>query len=128
MDIQVQEVLERRYGNLRVPTCTQVTGLRTSTDNRLSTVLHMSLKAVQKYGMPSRVRGDRGWENKLISILMIIKRGRNRGSFMWGSSTYNTRIERVWLNVGSKFGRAWRAFICRLEQLYGLEQKSPHYL
>ncbi|KAF8054959.1 hypothetical protein FPV67DRAFT_1391983, partial [Lyophyllum atratum] len=26
--------------------------------------------------------------------------GRNRASFMWGSSTYNTRIERLWVEVG----------------------------
>lgn len=77
----------------------------------------MFLTAVKKHGMPSRLRGDRGWENKLVSILMIIKRGRNRGSFLWGSSTRNTRIERLWLEVGTQFARAWRAFFSRLEDL-----------
>jgi hypothetical protein len=36
--------------------------------------------------MPSRVRADRGAENKLVSIYMILKRGLNRASFIWGSS------------------------------------------
>jgi len=88
----------------------------------------MFLAAVRKYGMPSRLRGDRGWENKLVSILMIIKRGRNRGSFLWGSSTRNTRIERLWLEVGIQFARAWRAFFSRLEELHGLERTNPHHL
>lgn len=106
----------------------EVTGLHTSTNNRPSTVLKMFLRAVRKYGMPSRLRGDRGWENKLVSILMIIKRGKNRGSFLWGSSTHNTRIERLWVEVGSQFARAWRAFFYRLEKLHGLNCKNPHHL
>lgn len=103
-------------------------GLQASTNNRPSTVLSMFLTAVKKYGMPSRLRGDRGWENKLVSILMIIKRGRNRGSFLWGSSTRNTRIERLWLEVGTQFARAWRAFFSRLEDLHSLDRTNPHHM
>lgn len=105
-----------------------MTGLRTSTNNRPSTVLRMFLAAVKKYGMPSRVRGDRGWENKLVALLQILKRGHKRASFMWGSSTHNTRIERMWVEVGSQFARAWRAFFFRLEDLHGLERKNPFHL
>jgi hypothetical protein len=88
----------------------------------------MFLAAVRRYGMPSHVRGDRGWENKLVSILLIISRGRSRASFMWGSSTHNTRIERLWVEVGSQFARAWRAFFFRLEELHGLDRKNPFHL
>lgn len=42
-------------------------------------------EAVEAYGMPSRVRGDRGGENKDVSVYMIMKRGPRRGSFLWGS-------------------------------------------
>ncbi|KAJ6592418.1 hypothetical protein B0H19DRAFT_917321 [Mycena capillaripes] len=37
-------------------------------------------------------------------------RGPGRASFMWGSSTRNTRIERLWVEVGTQFARRWRAF------------------
>jgi len=35
--------------------------------------------------MPSRLRGDRGGENKEVSVFMILAKGLKRASFMWGS-------------------------------------------
>jgi hypothetical protein len=64
--------------------CIQVTGLRASNNNRASTVLDVFLDAVHNYGCPSRVRGDRGGENTMVSVYMIIRKGANRGSFLWG--------------------------------------------
>ncbi|TFK60363.1 hypothetical protein BDN72DRAFT_736080, partial [Pluteus cervinus] len=55
-------------------------------------------------------------------------RGLNRASFMWGSSTRNTRIERLWVEVGSQFARYWRAFFLRLERCHQLDRKKPHHL
>ncbi|KAK6984404.1 hypothetical protein R3P38DRAFT_3332842 [Favolaschia claudopus] len=97
-----------------------ITGLRASTINKALTVLEVFLAAVGEYGLPSRVRGDRGAENK--------KRGLGRGSFIWGSSTHNTRIERLWVEVGSQFARRWRAFFYRLEALHGLDCRNLHHL
>lgn len=80
------------------------------------------------------MRGDRGGENRDVSILMILLRGINRASFMWGSSVFNTRIERLWVEVGKRFARAWRAFFIRLEKLHLLNRKNKqqrwllHYL
>ncbi|KAJ3847264.1 hypothetical protein EV368DRAFT_51505 [Lentinula lateritia] len=34
---------------------------------------------------------------------MVFLRGPNRASAMWGSSTHNTKIERLWPEVGSQF-------------------------
>ena len=87
----------------------------------------MFIDAILKYGVPSRVRGDRGGENRDVSILMILLRGSNRASFMWGPSVFNTRIERLWVEVGRRFVRQWRAFFTRLERCHLLERKNPQH-
>ncbi|KAJ7765055.1 hypothetical protein DFH07DRAFT_738012, partial [Mycena maculata] len=43
-------------------------------------------------------------------------------------STHNTRIERLWVEVGSQFARRWRAFFYRLEALHSLDRSNPHHL
>jgi hypothetical protein len=60
----------------------------------------MFVDAILAHSIPSRVRGDRGGENRDVSIFMILLRGFDRASFMWGSSVFNTRIERLWVEVG----------------------------
>ncbi|KAJ7480898.1 hypothetical protein FB451DRAFT_1556366 [Mycena latifolia] len=74
------------------------------------------------------MRGDRGGENTKVSIWMIVHRGPGRASFMWGSSTRNTRIERLWVEVGSQFARRWRAFFTRLGRLHRLDRKNSIHL
>ncbi|KAG1849628.1 hypothetical protein DFJ58DRAFT_662291 [Suillus subalutaceus] len=44
------------------------------------------------------------------------------------SSTHNTQIERLWVEVGRQFAQRWKAFFTRLEQLHGLNRKNPHHL
>ena len=72
------------YVSIRSSPLPQITALRANTNNLASTVLESFLVATETYGTPSRVRGDRGGENVLVSAYMIIKRGPNRGSFLWG--------------------------------------------
>ncbi|KAF8219584.1 hypothetical protein L208DRAFT_1106437, partial [Tricholoma matsutake] len=55
-------------------------------------------------------------------------KGLNWASFMWGSSTFDTRIERLWVEVGKQFARSWQAFFLRLEHLHYLDRKNPHHL
>ncbi|KAH7908744.1 hypothetical protein BJ138DRAFT_1012174, partial [Hygrophoropsis aurantiaca] len=44
------------------------------------------------------------------------------------SSTHNTRIERLWVEVGRQFARRWKGFFIHLERLHGLDRKNPHHL
>jgi len=48
--------------------------LRCSDNNWADTVLHLFVEAVQHYGCPSRVRGDRGGEDTLVADFMISER------------------------------------------------------
>ncbi|KAJ7685421.1 hypothetical protein DFH06DRAFT_968421, partial [Mycena polygramma] len=43
-------------------------------------------------------------------------------------STRNTRIERLWVEVGTQFARRWRAFFTRLGRLHQLDRKNPSHL
>lgn len=43
-------------------------------------------------------------------------------------STNNTRVERIWVEFGRHFARAWRGFFFRLEQKHRLDRTNPHHL
>jgi hypothetical protein len=61
-----------------------VTGARFSNNNRARTVMDLFIKAINAYGLPSRVRGDHGTENILVAEYMEEQRGSGRGSYIWG--------------------------------------------
>ncbi|CAL8238126.1 unnamed protein product, partial [Merluccius merluccius] len=75
--------------------------LRASSNNRSSTVLESFVSAVNRYGVPSRVRTDKGGENSSVCLMMNVFRGFRRGSAIQGRSVHNQRIERLW-------GDLWR--------------------
>ena len=72
-----------------------------SNNNRSDTVLKAFLRAVNSFGIPSRVRADKGTENVLVSLFMLChpSRGPGRGSFITGRSIHNQRIERFWRDL-----------------------------
>lgn len=76
-----------------------VTYLQCSNNNRADTVTRCFLRATEEYGIPSRVRSDKGGENVGIWRFMEEVRGSNRGSYIAGRSVHNTRIERLWRDV-----------------------------
>jgi hypothetical protein len=44
------------------------------------------------------------------------------------SSTHNTRIERLWVEVGRNFCRTWRSLFYRLEDQFGLDCSDPGHI
>lgn len=60
--------------------------LRASNNNTAGTVFEQFMKAVHEYGLPSRVRSDKGGENIKVSTYMLshLQRGTGRGSMITG--------------------------------------------
>ena len=77
--------------------------LHCSTNHKTSTVMMLFNNAVSvnKFGLPSRVRGDKGVENVDVASYMIShpERGPGRGNFVAGKSVHDQCIERLWVNV-----------------------------
>ncbi|CAB4024333.1 PREDICTED: uncharacterized protein LOC107336548, partial [Paramuricea clavata] len=75
--------------------------LACNTNNTSAAVLDLFKKAVVVWGLPSRVRGDMGVENRDVARFMLSheSRGPGRGSYLTGRSVHNCRIERLWRDV-----------------------------
>ena len=72
-----------------------------SDNNKSDTVTQLFLEAVSKYGLPSRVRCDKGNENHGVGYFMLshAQRGPERGSIIPGRSVHNQRVERFWRDL-----------------------------
>lgn len=72
--------------------------LQCSNNNLAITNFTYFIDAVQKYGLPEKVRTDLGGENTDIWRYMVEEHNSN-SAVVTGSSTHNTRIERMWRDV-----------------------------
>nr|VWP01207.1 Myo-inositol-2-dehydrogenase [Ganoderma boninense] len=99
-----------------------------STNNRANTVLDLFTEAVAIHGLPSRVRGDHGTENLGVAKFMEDTRGVERGSYIWGRSVHNIRIEHLWVDLTAGLGAKWKAFFRDLEFNDGLDPDNEHHI
>ncbi|KAJ8090047.1 hypothetical protein PM082_018627 [Marasmius tenuissimus] len=105
-----------------------VTGIRAHNNNRADTVLDLFVDAVNVHGCPSRARGDHGTENVMVAEFMETAKGQGRGSYIFGKSVHNIRIERLWRDVTLGFGGKWKWFFEQLEMHESLNCANPAHL
>ena len=71
--------------------------LKCHDNNTSETVFNGFLSGVALYGVPLRVRSDKGLENVSVADFMLRQHGED--SMITGPSTHNQRIERLWRDV-----------------------------
>ena len=102
--------------------------MKASSNNRASTVLKCFEEAVYSYGLPSRIRSDRGGENMKVAKYMIERRGLDRGSVLVGKSVHNQRIERLWRDVFTSVTQLYHCLFYYMEQSSLLDHLNDTHL
>ena len=99
-----------------------------SNNSKASTVYTYFVEAVEKYGLPSRVRSYQGKENKLVAEYMLECRGENRGSMLTGSSVHNQRIECLWKDMHHSVNKTFYRLFYYLEELRLLDPTNDMHI
>ena len=74
-----------------------ITFMNCLNNNRADTLFESFKQGVENYGLPLRVRTDKGMENIKIADYMLEQRGSS--GILTGKSVHNQRIERLWRDL-----------------------------
>lgn len=102
--------------------------LGAATNNKAETALGFFLEAVEKHGVPSRVRADQGVENVDIARWMFTVQGCGRGCFISGKSVHNQRVERLWKDVWMSVSNLYYDVLHNLEESGTLDPSNTIHL
>jgi hypothetical protein len=90
--------------------------------------------AIIEYGVPMRVRCDKGGENVDVASIMLAIRGIDSDSVITGRSVHNQRIERLWRDLFLKEMSFYKSLFERLQYAHNIDFSRPialfclHYL
>jgi len=99
-----------------------------SCNNKASTVYECFLEAINKYGLPSRVRSNQGGENKKVAEHMLQFRGVERGSTITGSSVHNQRVEHLWKDMHQSVTKVFYLLFYYLEDIQMLDLSNDIHI
>ncbi|XP_071822158.1 uncharacterized protein [Apostichopus japonicus] len=91
--------------------------LRCASNNRAETMLSSFQRGVLDFGLPAKVRSDKGGENVLVCSFMMNHplRGPESKPFITGRSVHNQRIERLWRDVFTGCASTYYTLFSKLE-------------
>lgn len=102
--------------------------LKCATNNKAATVYNEFRTAVNRFGLPSRIRTDYGTENLQVAQHMLRYRGLDRNSVITGSSTHNQRIERLWRDLHQCVTKMYYRLFYHLENQLSLDPLNELHL
>ena len=105
-----------------------ITYIHCSGNNKAQTVFQYFREGTYEFGIPSRVRADKGGENVRIEQFMNRYRGIGRGSFIKGKSVHNQRIERLWIDLIKDVIKVYSTVFNFLEEIGSLNLDNNVYI